>query len=485
MTPIRRERNVKIVATLGPASDSHEMIHALFVAGADVFRLNMSHGTQDDIARRHKAIRQVEGEVGRPIGILADLQGPKLRVGTFAKGPATLVEGARFRFDLDPAAGDENRVCLPHPEIFAALRAGSTLLVNDGKMRLRVLDCSADHATTEVEVGGEISNRKGVNVPDVVLPLAALSEKDRKDLEFACNLGIDWLALSFVQRAADVFEARELADGRAAILSKIEKPAAVDAFAEILEASDGIMVARGDLGVELPVQQVPPIQKRLTRACRAAGKPVIVATQMLESMITAPVPTRAEVSDVATAIYEGTDAIMLSAESAAGDYPVQAVTTMNNVAEAVEHDGIYRQVIEAQRTAGRHGVSDAITVAAREVAETTQVKAICCFTHSGTTALLAARERPRVPVVALTPLVGTARRLALSWGLHCVVVPEVDRFKMAVVSASRVARDHGFASEEDKIVVTAGIPFGVSGSTNILRVATANERAIYEGGGED
>ena len=296
---------------------------------------------------------------------------------------------------------------------------------------------------------------------------------------------MDWLALSFVQRASDVFEARELADGRAAILSKIEKPAAVDAFAEILEASDGIMVARGDLGVELPVQHVPPIQKRLTRACRAAGKPVIVATQMLESMISAPVPTRAEVSDVATAIYEGADAIMLSAESAAGDYPIQAVTTMNNVAEAVEHDAIFRQVIEAQRTAGRHGVSDAITVAAREVAETTQVKAICCFSHSGTTALLAARERPRVPIIALTPLVGTARRLALSWGLHCVVVPEVDRFKMAVVSASRVARDHGFATEEDRIVVTAGIPFGVSGSTNILRVATANERAIYEGGGED
>ena len=288
-----------------------------------------------------------------------------------------------------------------------------------------------------------------------------------------------------MQRATDVFEARELADGRAAILSKIEKPAAVNAFAEILEASDGIMVARGDLGVELPVHQVPPIQKRLTRACRAAGKPVIVATQMLESMISAPVPTRAEVSDVATAIYEGADAIMLSAESAAGDYPVQAVTTMNNVAEAVEHDDIYRQVIEAQRTAARSGVSDAITVAAREVAETTQVKAICCFSHSGTTALLAARERPRVPIIALTPLVGTARRLALSWGLHCVVVPEVDRFKMAVVSAARAAREHGFASEDDRIVVTAGIPFGVSGSTNILRVATANERAIYEGGGED
>ncbi len=485
MNPTRRQRNVKIVATLGPASDTLEMIRSLFVAGADVFRLNMSHGTQADIARRHELIRQVEDEVGRPIAILADLQGPKLRCGVFAAGPVMLEEGARFRLDLDTAEGDVNRVNLPHPEIFAALEPGSSLLVNDGKIRLKVIECSDHHAETEVVVGGEISNRKGVNVPDVILPLAALSKKDRSDLEFACELGVDWLALSFVQRAEDVIEARELAKGRAAILSKIEKPAAVKAFAEILEASDGIMVARGDLGVELPVYSVPPIQKRLTRACRAAGKPVIVATQMMESMITSPVPTRAEVSDVATAIYEGADAVMLSAESAAGDYPIEAVTMMDNVAQSVEGDEIYRQVIEAQRSAGRSGVSDAITVAAREVAETTQVKAICCFSHSGTTALLAARERPRVPIIALTPLIRSARRMTLSWGLHCVVVPEVDRFKMAVVSAARAAREHGFAALEDRIVVTAGIPFGVAGSTNILRVATCNERAIFEGGAED
>jgi pyruvate kinase len=485
MSSIRRKRNVKIVATLGPASDTHEMIRALFLAGADVFRLNMSHGTQADIARRHGLIRAVEAELGRPIGVLADLQGPKLRCGVFAAGAATLAEGARFRLDLDPAEGDATRVGMPHPEIFAALEVGSTLLVNDGKIRLRVVERSPEHATTEVVVGGEISNRKGVNVPDVVLPLAALSKKDRSDLEFVCELGVDWLALSFVQRADDVHEARALARGRAAILSKIEKPAAVDAFAEILAASDGIMVARGDLGVELPVTSLPPIQKRLVRACRAVGKPVIVATQMLESMIASPVPTRAEVSDVATAIYEGADAVMLSAESAAGDYPVEAVTTMSDVAVSVEGDAIYHQIIEAARTAASSGVSDAITVAAREVAETTNVKAIACFSHSGTTALLAARERPRVPILALTPLIGTARRLALSWGLHCVLVSEVERFKMAVVSAARAARESGFATEEDKIVVTAGIPFGVSGSTNILRVAVCSERAIYEGGGED
>ncbi len=485
MTSLRRQRNVKIVATLGPASDSQEMIRALFLAGADVFRLNMSHGSQGEIAERHARIRAVEAEVGRPIGILADLQGPKLRCGTFADGPVALAEGAEFRFDLDPAPGDAARVNLPHPEIFAALKPGSTLLVNDGKIRLKVLDCSAEHARTEVVVGGEISNRKGVNVPDVVLPLAALSKKDRSDLEFVCNLGVDWLALSFVQRAQDVFEARELADGRAAILSKIEKPAAVAAFAEILDASDGIMVARGDLGVELPVQQLPPIQKRLVRACRSVGKPVIVATQMMESMISSPVPTRAEVSDVATAIYEGADAVMLSAESAAGDYPVEAVATMNNVAVAVEGDEIYRQVIEAARTPSRSGVSDAITVAAREVAETTKVKAICCFSHTGTTALLAARERPRVPIIALTPFHRTARRLTLSWGLHCVVTDAIDRFKMAVVSAARAAREHGFAGEDDRIVVTAGVPFNTPGSTNILRVAPTNEKQIFAGGAED
>ncbi len=478
---IRRNRSVKIVATLGPASDTREMIKALFLAGADVFRLNMSHGEHDDIRLRHEMIREVEHELGRPIGILADLQGPKLRVGKFKNGSEMLVEGATFQLDLDPTEGDVSRVQLPHPEIFAALEVGSSLLVNDGKIRLSVTECSDKHAVTEVAVGGEISNRKGVNVPDVVLPLDALSEKDKRDLEFVCDLGVDWLALSFVQRPEDVEQARALATGRAAILAKIEKPAAVKSFAEILEVSDGIMVARGDLGVELPVHELPPIQKRLVRACRAAGKPVIVATQMMESMITSPVPTRAEVSDVAQAIYEGADAVMLSAESAAGDYPIEAVTMMNNVAESVEKDSIYRQVIEAARTPSRARVSDAITVAAREIAETTEVAAICCFTHSGTTAQLASRERPRVPIIALTPIIGTARRLALTWGLHCAVIPEVERFKLAVVSAARVARNDGFASDDDKIVVTAGVPFNVPGSTNILRVAPVQEKLIYEG----
>jgi len=472
-------RNVKIVATLGPASDTKEMIARLHAAGADVFRLNMSHGSHEEIRRRHAAIREVEAEVGRPIGILADLQGPKLRCGVFADGPVVLEAGQKFRFDLDTAPGNATRVNLPHPEIFAALRKGATLLVNDGKVRLRVEASGADFADCTVVVGGEISDRKGVNVPDVILPLAALSEKDRKDLELVCELGVDWLALSFVQRPEDVIEARELAAGRAAILAKIEKPAAVNGFDEILEVSDGIMIARGDLGVELPLESVPPIQKRLVRASRAAAKPVIVATQMLESMIESPVPTRAEVSDVATAIYEGADAVMLSAESAAGKYPIEAVQTMNNVAVEVEQDPNYRDIIEAAREARRTTVADGIVAAAREIAETTNIKVIACFTQSGTTALLVARERPRVPIIALTPLERTARRLCLTWGAHCVRTGDIERFKMAVVSAARAAREGGFATPEDQIVVTAGVPFNVPGTTNILRVAPCEERLIY------
>ena len=444
-----------------------------------MFRLNMSHGTHDDIAARHKIIRQIEADTGRPIAILADLQGPKLRVGEFANGSEELVEGQKFSLDLDDAPGDATRVMLPHTEIFDALAEGATLLVNDGKIRLRVDHCGMGVADCTVIAGGTISNRKGVNVPDVVLPLAALSPKDRKDLEFVCELGVDWLALSFVQRPEDVTEARDLAKGRAAILSKIEKPAAVDAFQDILAVSDGIMVARGDLGVELPVQNVPPIQKRLVRGCRAVAKPVIVAPQMLESMIESPMPTRAEVSDVATAIYEGADAVMLSAESAAGQYPVEAVTTMNNVALEIESDPTYLNVIAASRGGIKTTVADAIVSAAREIAETTDIKAICCYTESGTTPSLIARERPQVPILALTAVERTARRLVLTWGLHCKITDPVGRFKMAVVGAIRAAGQDEFVSVDDQIVVVAGVPFNKPGTTNILRVAPCEERLIF------
>ncbi|EPX79596.1 pyruvate kinase [Salipiger mucosus] len=476
---MRRLRKVKIVATLGPSSNTYEMIRTLHEAGADVFRLNMSHGSHEDITKLHRAIRQVEKDLDSPIAILADLQGPKLRVGEFANGEEELEWGETFRLDLDETPGDHKRVHLPHPEIFQALGVGAHLLVNDGKIRLRVEECGEDFANCVVEAGGTISNRKGVNVPDVVLPLAALSDKDRKDLEFVAALGVDWLALSFVQRPEDVEEARKLCDGRAAILSKIEKPSAVKSFDRILEASDGIMVARGDLGVEMPVQAVPPIQKRLIRKCRTAGKPVIVATQMLESMIESPMPTRAEVSDVATAIYEGTDAIMLSAESAAGDYPVEAVTTMNNVAIGVENDPTYTEILEASRHIERTTVADGIVAAAREIAETANIKVICCFTSSGNTPALVARERPRVPIIAMTSLRGTARRLSLTWGTNCVMTGELERFKQAVVNAARAARAQGYAGTEDQIVVTAGVPFNMPGTTNILRVAPCDERLIF------
>ncbi len=476
---MRRLRNVKIVATLGPASNDYDMIRALSEAGADVFRLNMSHGDHEEIRARHAIIRKVEEDIGRPIAILADLQGPKLRVGAFAEEAHDLDVGDKFRLDLNEELGSKDRVCLPHPEIFQALKPGSNLLVNDGKIKLQVENCGEDFADCVVTVGGTISNRKGVNVPDVLLPLAALSDKDRKDLEFTCELGVDWVALSFVQRPSDMNEARELVNGRAAVLAKIEKPAAVDDFESILAVSDGIMVARGDLGVELPVHAVPPIQKRLIRKCREAAKPVIVATQMLESMIESPMPTRAEVSDVATAIYEGADAIMLSAESAAGDFPIDAVSTMNNVAIEVEADPTYRSILDASRAGRKETVADAIVSAAREIAETTEVQAAVCYSQSGTTAALLARERPHVPIVAMTSQKKTVRKMTLYWGLHCVETDSVDRFKDAVVYAVRVARSSGFAEADDKIVVTAGVPFNQPGSTNILRVAPCDERLIF------
>ncbi len=478
---MKQSRNVKIVATLGPSSSDREMIKTLCEAGADVFRLNMSHGTQDDQRDRYELIREVEHELGRPIGVLADLQGPKIRCGVFAATSHILAVGDSFRFDSQDTPGDATRVRLPHPEILGALTEGSTILVNDGKIRMRVTKAHGDAVDAVVQVGGEISDRKGINLPDVVLPVAALSEKDRSDLEFACELGADWIALSFVQRAADIEEAKELIKDRALVMTKVEKPAAVTDFKSILEASDGIMVARGDLGVEMELADLPAIQKRLIRDCRHVGKPVVVATQMLESMISSPVPTRAEISDVAGAIYDGADAVMLSAESAAGDFPIEAVTTMANVALKVEMDPHYREMIDNSRTAPVASVATAITAAAREVAEAVDVKAICCFTHSGTTAKLAARERPNAPIIALTPMIRTARMLTMYWGLHCRTADEVTRFKLAVVSAARAAKEMGMADEDDRIAVTAGVPFGRPGTTNILRIAPVHEKAIYEG----
>jgi pyruvate kinase len=468
---MRRQRNAKIVATLGPASSSREVIGALYGSGVDVFRLNFSHGLQEHHRERVDFIRAIESATGRPIGIMADLQGPKLRLGTFANGPVTIAAGDQFRLDLDKTPGDAARAPLPHPEIFQALSVGTELLIDDGKVRLRVGRFGDDFAETSVVVGGKLSDRKGVNVPNAVLPLSALTEKDRSDLSFALDLGVDWIALSFVQRPEDVAEGRKLVAGRAGILVKLEKPLAIRHLDEIIELSDAVMVARGDLGVEMPAEDVPPIQKQIIHACREAGKPVIVATQMLESMINAATPTRAEASDVATAIYDGADAVMLSAETAAGSYPLEAVAIMNRIIARVEHDELYHRAMDMTRPPPEHTSSDAISAAAHQVARTVGAAAIVSYTTSGATALRAARERPDVPILVLTSNLQTARRLALLWGAHCVHTSDVSNFGDMVEKASGFARDEGLAKDGESVVITAGVPFGTPGATNILRIA--------------
>lgn len=472
---MRRQRCIKIIATLGPASSSAETIRALFEAGADVFRLNMSHGSRDEVAKHHKTIREIEYETGRPIGIIIDLQGPKIRIGDFAVGSVELVSGDRFRLDLVDEPGDATRVRLPHPELFPVLAPETSLLLDDGRIRLRIVSAEDDHIETVVEVGGDLSSRKGVNVPNVVLPLEALTDKDRKDIEFALGLGVDWLALSFVQRPEDIAAARVLIGDRAGIMAKIEKPAALDRLDEIMEQCDAIMVARGDLGVEMPVEDLPGSQKHMVGAARAAGKTVVVATQMLESMIHSPVPTRAEVSDVANAVFEGADAVMLSAESAVGDYPLEAVSMMNRIAEKAESEPYYRKTLEREHSVPEPTTADAISAAARQVAETLKSAAIITYTTSGSTALRASRERPKVPVLALTPKITTARRLALSWGLHCVLTEDAHSFQDMVDKACRIAFREEFAKRGERIIVTAGVPFGTPGATNVLRIARVGE----------
>lgn len=469
---MRRQRHGKIIATLGPASSDKDTIRKLFDAGADVFRLNFSHGSHEQHRATRDLIREVEQDVGRPIAVLLDLQGPKLRIGTFATGPVALVAGQVFRLDLDEAPGDGSRVHMPHPEIFAVLQPGHDLLLDDGKLRLRVTARGTEYADTVVLTGGVLSDRKGVNVPSVMLPISALTQKDRKDLNFGLTLGVDWVALSFVQRPEDVQELRAIVDGRAGILSKLEKPAAIGQLQAIVAASDAVMVARGDLGVEMPAEQVPSIQKRIVRACRDAGKPVVVATQMLESMIVASVPTRAEVSDVANAVYDGVDAVMLSAESASGKYPKEAVAVMNAIISEVEVDPHCRTAVEASGFAARATVADAVCSSLRNTAELLRVASIATFTRSGATSLRAARERPTAPILSITTDLATARRLAIVWGVHSVhVQADVHDVPGMVRTASALARAEGHALPGDVIVIAAGMPFGQAGSTNLLHIA--------------
>ncbi len=465
-----RLRKVRVLATLGPASSTPEMIEALVRAGADAFRVNMSHGDQAAKIPLIEAIRGMERKLGRPMTILADLQGPKLRVGKFAGGKAVLEKGTTFILDRDATPGDATRVELPHREIFEAIEPKARLLLDDGKLVLRVVDCDDERIETRVEVGGTLSNSKGLNVPDVVLPMAALTEKDRSDLAFALDQKVDWIALSFVQRPDDLAEARRLIQGRAALLAKIEKPSAIERLEEIVEQCDGVMVARGDLGVELPPESVPPLQKRIVEVSRRLGRPVVVATQMLESMITAPSPTRAEVSDVATAVYDGADAIMLSAESAAGAWPVESVAMMNSIAEAVERDPMHAERVHFTITRPDPTTADALSEAAKNIAQTVSAVAIICYTISGSTARRIARERPSVPLLVLTPKAETARRLGLLWGAHAVHTRDVESFEEMVAKAKRMALRHKIAKAGDRVIVMAGVPFGTPGSTNVLHV---------------
>ncbi len=466
-----RSRKVRILATLGPASQTREMIRNLIEAGADAFRINMSHGSHEDHRQRIEIIRELEKELQRPTTILADLQGPKLRVGRFANGKEEIRKGDTFTFDRDPTPGDSSRVELPHKEIFEAIEPGTRLLVDDGKLVFRVASITDDTIVTVVEVAGTISNNKGLNVPDVVLPVAALTEKDRRDLVFALDNHVDWVALSFVQRPEDVAEARRLIAGRAALLAKIEKPAAVERLDGILELADAVMVARGDLGVELPPYEVPPLQKRIVEAARRMGRPVVVATQMLESMITAPTPTRAEVSDVATAVYDGADAIMLSAESASGDWPVEAVAMMNSIATSVESDPSHAARVHFTETLPDPTTNDAIAAAASNIVRTVSAAAIVCFTSSGSTARRVSRERPSVPLLVLTPSLKTARRMGILWGAHAVRTKDVASFEEMVGKAKRMALRHHLAGSGDRVVIMAGVPFGTPGSTNVVHVA--------------
>ncbi|EFH10888.1 pyruvate kinase [Pseudoroseomonas cervicalis] len=469
--PLRRRRRTKIVATLGPASSTPEVIERLYRGGADVFRLNFSHGSHEDHAERIRMIRELEKKVGRPIGILADVQGPKLRVGRFQGGRVQLQAGQHFRLDLSATPGDVRRVQLPHPEIIEAARIGTSLLLDDGKLRLRVVHKREDHLETEILVGGPLSDRKGVNVPDVALPIPALTAKDRADLDFVLPLGIEYIGLSFVQRPEDVAEAKAIAAGRAWVMVKMEKPQAVENLEGILDLTDCVMVARGDLGVECAPEEVPLIQKRIVREARARGLPVVVATQMLESMITAPAPTRAEASDVATAVFDGADAVMLSAESAAGQYPFEAVNMMDRILYRVEQDAGWRQITDAARPAPEKNSAGAIAAAARQVAETIEAEAIATFTSTGSTTLRVARERPASPILGLTSSESTARRMAVVWGVHSLVSAEPHSMTDMVAKAVRATQAEGFAQAGDEIVVTAGVPFGTPGTTNALRVA--------------
>jgi pyruvate kinase len=467
---MRRHRHAKIVATVGPASSSPEMLKTLFLAGVDTFRLNFSHGTHDDHLAIHKAIRALEGEIGRPIGIMQDLQGPKIRVGTVQDGKLVLVPGETIRFVLEGEGGGKDAIPLHHPEIFAAIAPGQDLLIDDGRVRVKVTSLGSDFIEARVVIPGVISNRKGVNLPGTLLDLSPLTKKDRIDLAFGLELGVDWVALSFVQKPSDIIEARGLIGDRAGIMTKVEKPSALDRIDDIVRLSDAIMVARGDLGVEIPHEDVPGRQKELIRACRHAVKPVVVATQMLDSMVASPTPTRAEASDVATAIYDGADAVMLSAESASGQYPREAVEMMDRIIRRTEEHKLYRSLIRATDPEIEDTPPHAVAAAAASLADSINAAAIVAFTSTGTTAARIARRRPAEAILTITPSQIVSRQMSLLWGAHSVLSDDIHSYEEMVQRAERIALSEEFAKPGDYIVVVAGVPFSKAGTTNNLRV---------------
>ncbi|WP_417312526.1 pyruvate kinase [Ectopseudomonas khazarica] len=466
------DKKVKILATLGPAIRDAAHIRQLVEAGVNLFRLNFSHGEHADHAQRYQWVRDVERELNQPIGILMDLQGPKLRVGRFAEGKVQLVNGQSLRLDLDATPGDASRVNLPHPEIIEALQPGMSLLLDDGRLRLKVTGKQRDAVDTCVVAGGELSDRKGVNVPEAVLQLSPLTEKDRRDLAYGLELGVDWVALSFVQRPEDIIEARELIGGKAFLMAKIEKPSAVTHLEDIARLCDAIMVARGDLGVEVPAENVPRIQKDIVRTCRQLGRPVVVATQMLESMRFSPAPTRAEVTDVANAVAEGADAVMLSAETASGDYPLETVQMMSKIIRQVESGPDYQSQLDVGRPQAEATASDAISCAIRRISSILPVAALVNYSESGASSLRASRERPKAPILSLTPSLTTARRLTVAWGIYSVVNERLRKVEEVTSTALEIAQAQGMAKRGETVVITAGEPFGQPGSTNSLRIET-------------
>ena len=468
-----RHRRTRIVATLGPASRAPEMVEALARTGVDVFRLNFSHGVHRDHEAALHAIRRAESNIARPLAVLADLQGPKFRLGLFETGSIPIVPGQILRLDLDETPGDARRAPFPHPEVLKVLRPGLRLLLDDGRVRLAVRETGEGFADVEVISGEQISDRKGVAAPDVAIPVPALTAKDRIDLDFALRLGVDWIALSFVQRAEDMTELRRLVAGRAAILAKIEKPQALEDLEAILDVGDGLMVARGDLGVELAPEEVPVAQKRIVRAARRRGAPVIIATQMLESMTTHPSPTRAEASDVANGVYEGADALMLSGETAAGAYPLEAVAIMDAIIRRVEADPVWPSLMRAEHGEEPDEDVDALIAAVSRAAETRTTACLVAYTNTGGTARRLARQRPQHPILALTSSQSVARRLGLVWGMEPRVAEQPVDIGVMADEAAQFAARLGLAAPGARVLIIAGPPLGSPGAANLLRITHA------------